>query len=259
MTAPATPSPRATRDAIASNITPDLAFYFSKAAYDNATRLVDVAVLLHAHGHHGPARSTAISAREEFGKFFAALLHCAGVYDAQRFAALLRRHSDKQTLGATLALLGGPLKSMSDHLAPALQVKAATLGEAFDAIAANLKAALAEISLSMPDEATIADMQNKLTRAHSGDDDARRTEGLYVDLLGPGADLKIQSPSEVVTAADALDEIETARAYVRWASPLMQAMSIDKLDEQSVDIQEVIAGLRRLASIAQGEPPPPAA
>jgi AbiV family abortive infection protein len=254
VTAPSTPSPRATRDAIAKNISPERAIYFSKAAYDNASRLVDAALLLHDHGHYGPARSTAISAREEFGKFFAALLYSAGVYDAPQFARLLRQHSAKQLLGTTLALCGGPLKALSDHIAPALQVKTKTLQEAFDLMAANLERVLPHIPI--PDEAAIAEVQSRLARAHSGGDDARRTEALYVDLISTGLDLAIRAPTEMVTAADALDEIETARAYVRWASPVMEAMSIgDDLNEQSFNVQEFIDCLRRLATIAQQDPP----
>jgi len=53
---------RARRDAIAAKITPETALYFSMAAYENASRLVDGALTLQTQGHRGPARSMADSA-----------------------------------------------------------------------------------------------------------------------------------------------------------------------------------------------------
>ena len=240
---------RASREEIARQITPERALYFSKAAYDNAARLVDAAVVLHTHGHHGPARSLAISAREEFGKFFAALLHCAGVYDAAQFARLIRKHGAKQLLGATLALCGGPLKAVSEHIAPAVQVKAKSPQQAFDLIASQLEAILPKIPI--PDEATIAEMQSRLMRAHSGGDDVLRTEALYVDMISTNDGLAVRSPSDIVSAADAFEEIETARAYLRWANPVMEAMSIGDVDDGTLNLEEILAALRRLAALAQ--------
>src|SRR5205809_5244638 len=101
--------PRAARGAqITAKITPEIALSVAMSAWENASQLLEGAVTLHAKGNNGPARSLANSAREEIGKFFAAMMYCMGVLPADRFAETFWNHSSKQALGAVLAMLGGP-------------------------------------------------------------------------------------------------------------------------------------------------------
>jgi AbiV family abortive infection protein len=232
---------------IAAKITPETALHFSMAAYENASRLVDAAVALHARELHGPARSMAISAREELGKHFAAILYVAGQYDAARFASQVWGHNSKQTLGAIVTLLSGTLKDQSRHLEPALKLEGSTVREAFALMSPKLQAATNE--MPMPDKEAIDSIEATVGRAHSGEDDARRTEGLYVDLVESGNGLDIRSPT-AVTDAQAAEEIGVTRGYLDWAAQLMNAMGSEQLtDAAQLTIQEAIAELKGLADV----------
>jgi AbiV family abortive infection protein len=113
------------------------------SAWENASQLLAGAVTLHAKGNNGPARSLAISAREEIGKFFAAMMYCMGVLPVDRFAETFWNHSSKQALGAVLAMLGGPVKPLSQHVRPAVDIRASSMPEMFDEIATNISTLLA--------------------------------------------------------------------------------------------------------------------
>jgi len=242
------PLARATQMLVAEKITPELGWQYAFSAFENGRKLLDGARTLQDRGLYGPARSLAISSREEFGKFIAALLYCIETYDATKFAAHIRRHQTKQTLGAVLAAIGDILKGDTTQFASAFTTNTATLGEAVTAISSQITTLVAK--LPEPDKDTLAALEDRLSRAHSGEDELSRTEGLYVDLVDEGGQLRIRTPS-AITPEQAEAETAGTRVFfdlIDQAGSLLVVEQLDRPDAPKPSAEEVFDHLKRMAS-----------
>jgi AbiV family abortive infection protein len=236
------PLRRASTKAIAANVTAEKAFHFGYAAYENAARLLQAAVLTAKGENYGVARSLAILAREELGKYLAAILFAAGRFPPSQFADIISGgHKQKQVLGVVLSCFGVLLKPIQDKITAAMSASGTTLIEAFKTGMTGLQAQLEQLE---PSKEAISVIERGVTSAHVGNDEARRTEGLYVDFVERDGELVIRSPALVVSQNMAKEEIAKAKEYFEMMAVFNSAISFDVASADNAPVGEVISAFK---------------
>src|SRR5262249_11298894 len=86
-------------------IPPSVGWQYAQAALANARDLLRAAELLLSHSHPGPARSLAISAREELGKYLQGVLFACGVSNETWLRKVKNLHKVKQASGVVVAAM----------------------------------------------------------------------------------------------------------------------------------------------------------
>jgi AbiV family abortive infection protein len=203
------------------HIPADVAWRLSFLALDNAKRLHAAAQALVERGHFGPARSLAISVREEAGKFLKALLigleHQPGT-DASKS---LRRHEYKQALGVVLARLPSLVDFETFNL-DLSKVSSDSLDEVLDHACEQLMAVASELTLN---EEAVKELEAEVKSAAAGAHEMRRRRGLYVDAEMTDGQWTIHSPAEI-TEDEARAEVGGAEALLRILTGLESSLQL---------------------------------
>lgn len=204
-------------------ITREAAWALSDAAYLNSKSLVDAAAVLHSAGCFGPALSLAISAREEMGKFYMALLVAVGRTSPAKFEAFRRQHRAKQAFGALASLVGRVIDLARSPFAEAVDVRGVPPDQVLDVLNERLVAAAKAAAIA--DDA-IAHLVKESEAALDGAHERERWRGLYADLSNVDGEWQITTPADV-TAEEAANEIERARAHFDFVAAATQRVQID--------------------------------
>src|SRR5579863_4194061 len=119
----------ATLEALSALVSAHSGATFMLESLANAQRLVTSARLLTKEGLFGPARSLAITAKEEIGKSLIAMRYLHGEISSQQFVSDVLNHPQKQAWGLAFAEIG---RFFANHSAKieSLVVTGATIEEA---------------------------------------------------------------------------------------------------------------------------------
>jgi len=214
-------SSRARAQQLAEALRPLDAVAYAAAAARNGRALLDSACILRDAGQFGAARALAISAREEGGKAFLALLYVVGLTDELTFAQQILGHTEKQAHGVVAGMLTRLLDTNPGLLTSLFVVDRQPPSEARRQLAENFRQ-LPRLTAATKLPIDLSELQASLSEARTNVHEKRRKSGLYVDLEPTPAGTVLHTPQSIDRSevdAEIRDTSVALRAMERLEAP----------------------------------------
>lgn len=210
----------------------------------NSEELRNSSRLLLQNGHYGPARSLAISAREEYGKFVFCISYLAGYIDKHRLADTLFSHLSKQAISRLISRVALKSKEVIpdlnlDDYESIEDIKCTLIGW--------MKSVIEHVDNNdLINDHLLSTIKPELESTLNANDEKLRQDGIYVTPYIKDDLLVINNPAQV-----SMEEVERELALLHT----LDSNSEDETDDNDLkyNIDDIGQLLEHLAQSIKSE------